>query len=336
MAEAQGNDIPETVRVFGTRLSARAQQALGEWSWVVHPERRLSQEELRSRLAEKGIPEWPWLWPIEQAFGGVEARIAGFDLDFGIAHILPHYQSEELIDERTGALFVPAGNWGSFSVFLGADGGLYQATTPETMEKVEPSIESFLESQAMSTSLATWAPRLFVAYFFPKLVVPALAAECTVPAVTEASNEFHRWWQDDVWTLYEPGDDGRSAVWAKSLSGLVSAIDAASRIDPQLEVKPRPSYEEEHVEVLPKEQIATHAPTVDSLHMRRGARRFTLLGEPSIYPGKPPSTGDVWVSSESDDLRIDVLERRDGELVNYWQLTPAGSHALLSSRYGRG
>lgn len=336
MAEAQGNDVPETVRVFGTRLSARAQRALGQWSWRVHPERRLSHEELRSRLADKGIPEWPWLWPIEQALGGVEARIAGCDLDFGIAHLLPHHEREELVDERTGALFVPAGTWGSFSVFLGADGGLYQATTPETMEKIEPSIEGFLEDQAMRTSLATWAPRLFVADFSPEGVVSALATKCAVPAVTEASNEHHRWWQDDVWTLYEPSDDGRSAVWAKSLSGLVSAIDAASRVDPQLKVKPRPSYEEEDVEVLPKEQIAARAPSVDSLRGRHGARRFALLGEASIHEGKPPSTGDVWVWGEGDDLRIDVLERRDGALVGYWQLTPAGSHALLSSRYGGG
>jgi hypothetical protein len=43
----------------------------------------------------------------------------------------------------------------------------------------------------------------------------------------------------------------------------------------------------------------------------------------------------VWISVEGDELRIDVLERRDAELVNHWRLTPEGSSALLSSRYGR-
>jgi len=334
MDSDQSNTIPASVHAFAKRLSPRAQQMLSRWKWTVRPERRVSHAELQRCLAEKGIPEWPGLWPIEEAFGGT--GIAGLDLDFGVTHLLPYYEREELIDDSTGRVFVPAGEWGSFSVLLGSDGGLYQVTTPDMIEKLEPSFESFLENQAMARSFRTWAPNGFVADLSPGFVAPALATQRAVPPVTEASNEFHRWWQDGTWTLFEAGENGAAVIWAKTLEGLVAAIDAAADIEPRFDVRPRPSYEQEHITELTTDEVAALAPTLEHIRSRSGARRFALLGEPSIYEGKPPSTGDVWISGEGETLQIEVLERREGKVVNYWQLTPNGSHALLMSRYGKG
>jgi hypothetical protein len=336
MVRKLSSDVPPSVHQFTRRLSLRAQTAVSHWQWLLHPDRRFSHEELTRLLAEKGIPEWPFLWPLEEAFGGVELEMNMNDLDLGIANNLRYFDREELIDEHGQIRFVPMGSRGIYTIFLDASERMYLFHVPNDLMLIDASFESYLENQAMSTSLAAWASQLFIGYFSPKLVSSALASERAVQPVIEASNEFHRWWQDDTWTLYEPGDNGRGTIWARSLSDLVSAIDAASHVEPRIEVKPRPSYEEEHMEVLSKDRIAARAPEPESLRARPGARRFTLLGEPSIYPGKPPSTGDVWISGEGDDLRIDVLERRHDELVNYWQLTPTGSHALLSSRYGRG
>src|SRR6185503_14231252 len=98
-------------------------------------------------------------------------------------------------------LFVPTGVWGSYSAFLGSDGGYYLATTPEKIEKIEPSFESFLEYRAMGTSLKTWAPAGCSAELVPNAIATVLAKERAVPAVVEVCNEFHSWWQDDAWTL---------------------------------------------------------------------------------------------------------------------------------------
>jgi hypothetical protein len=326
---------PPSMLAFSEHLSERARTAVRTWKWHIDDRRRVSRDELARLLAEKGVPEWPFIWPLESAFAGAEVRLEGNDLEVGIAENIGNFDREDLVDENGRIRFVPLGYWGIYTIFLDAHGKMYLFHVPDDLTLIDSSFESFLENQAMRASLATWGPRLFVAYLSSPLMAPALAKERAVPPVVEASNEFHRWWQDDLWTLHQPGDDGWSVVWARDLSGLVLALDTANRIEPRVEVKPRPSYDDEHVETLSRDQIAARAPAVEDLRARPGSRRFILLGEPSIYKGKPPSSGDVWVSGEGGELRIEVLERRDGELVNYWQLTPEGSHALLSSRYGR-
>jgi hypothetical protein len=302
----------------------------------VREDERFPREELRARLAEKGIPEWPFLWPLEKAFGGVEVRIGWSSLHFAITYNLAYYRREELTDEGGRVRFVPLGEWESYSAMLGEDGGIYFVATPDRIERMAPSFEGFLEHQAMLTSFRAWAPKGCAALLSPGSVAPMLANEYSIPPVREASSELHKWWQDDCWTLYATVPERSGMIWARALPDLARAMEAATRITPILEVHPQPSYEDEHVEVLTKDEIAARAPTPESLRARHGARRFDLLGEPSIYKSKPPSTGDVWVSGEGDDMRIDVLERREGEVVNYWQITHEGSHALLSSRYGRG
>lgn len=335
MAEGSIHDVPPSVLAFAERLSPRVRATLGQWEWTWHPERRFPREELQRRLAEKGIPEWPFLWPLEEAFAGVEVRIAWEDLDFGIARELPRFERKHLLDEDGQIRFVPVGSWDIYAILLDAAGRMYLFDAPDQLTAVEPSFESFLEDKAMATEI--WSPISFSAHLAPKTAVAAFARERGIPPVVEASNELHRWWQDEALTLFEPGEgDLPAAIWAKTLAGLVEAIDTAGQLESALELRPQPSYEEEDIEVLGKEELRARAPTVESLRARAGARRFPLLGTPSIYEGDPPSTGDVWLSGQGETLQIDALERRQGELYNYWQLTPGGSHALLSSRYGKG
>ncbi len=335
--EASPNEVPSSVVAFARRLSPRARAALPCWEWEVRLEQRFPREELQRRLAERGIPEWPFLWPLEEAFAGVRVRMGGEDLSFGITAGLPHVEGKRLLDEHGEIRFAPIAEWGNDILLVDATGGVYVLTELGVVTAVEPSFEGFLENQAMSTSFAEWSSTLFSAHFSPKTAVPAVAASLGVPAVAEVSNEFHRWWQNDAQTLYAGNDaETPAALWAKTLGGLVEAIDAAAGLCDGLTVRPIPSYEEPNVEVLDVESIRARAPGVETLAALPGARRFELMGEPSLYEGKPPSTGDVWISGEGESLRVDVLERREGAVVNYWQLTPSGSHALLMSWYGKG
>lgn len=337
MANRSSHDVPPSVIAFAQRLSHRVRAALPRWEWTWRPEWRFPREELQRRLADKGIPEWRFLWPLEEAFAGVQVRIAGEDLKFGITTALPHTRREELVDDHDQIQFVPIADWGNDELLVDASGRLYLRAELGALTAIDASFESFLEYQAMSLSFIDWCPVSFTLYFLPKTVATALAENRAVPPVIEASNEFHRYWRNESLTLFEGGDQGtRGALWAKTLPDLVEAIDTAANLCPTLELQPIPSYDEPHVEILEVEEIRARAPGLEAFRTRAGARRFPLLGRPSIFQGKSPSTGDVWISGEGETLRIDVLERRDGEVVNYWQLTPAGSHALLMSRYGKG
>lgn len=336
MASVAVPGVPPSVRGLAGRLSPRAQAAMGTWRWHVDEEKRHSREELARRLAEKGAPEWPCLWPVEEALAGVEVRLGGFDLEIGIAANLPHFDREELVDEHDRIRFVPAGYWGIYTLFLDEAGRLYLFHVPDELVPLEPSFESFFEQQAMMASFRVWAPHGFAADLSPGNLAPRLAAERAIPLVAEASNEFHRWWQDDAWTLFEPASGGVATVWAKTLGDLVSALDTAARIEPTFEARPRPPASPAHIEELPAGEVAARAPSLETLRSWPGARRVALLGQPSIHEGKPPSSGDVWISGEGETLRMDVLERCGDELRSCWQLTPGGSHALFTSRYARG
>lgn len=337
MADRGNHGVPPSVDAFAQRLSSRGRAALRRWEWQVRAERRFPHEELQRRLADKGIPEWPFLWPLEEAFAGVEVQIGWEDFCFGITTALPHTEREELVDEHDRIRFVNVASWGERELLLDAAGRVYERTEPGAASPIDASIESFLEHHAMAESLVDWCPVHFTLYFLPRSVAAALADRSGVPPVIEASNDFHRWWQSDSLTLFAwPHEDTRGALWAKTLGDLVAAIDAAADICPGLEVQPLPSFDDAHKEVLGVGEIRARAPGVESLRARAGARRLPLLGRPSIHEGKPPSTGDVWISGEGETLRIDVLERREGEVVNYWELTPEGSHALLMSFYGKG
>lgn len=337
MANRSSQDVPPSVIAFAERLSHRVRAALPRWEWTWHPERRYSREELQQCLAKSGIPEWPFLWPLEEAFGGVEVRIDWEDLRFGIDAEHPYMKRADPVDEHHKIQFVSIGDWGHNELLLDSTGRLYFLEESGVLTATEVSFEGFLEHHAMSMSFVDWCPTSFTLYFLPKDVATALAEDHGVPPVVEASNEFHRYWRNDSLTLFESGEQGtRGAVWAKTLTDLVEAIDTAADLCPTLELQPIPSHDDAHKEILKVEEIRARAPSVEALRARAGARRFELIGEPSIFPGKPPSTGDVWISGEGETLRIDVLERREGEVVNYWQLTPTGSHALLMSTYGRG
>ncbi len=337
MVERTSHEVPPSVLAFAQRLSPRVRAALPHWEWTWHPEWRFPREELQRRLTEKGIPEWPFLWPLEEAFAGVEVRLMGRDLTFGITAELPHSDRKQLIDEHDQIRFVPIAGWGDDALLLDATGRMYLREETGVLGAIDLSFESFLESQAMSTSFIDWSPNTFSTYFSPRTVATALAADRGAPAVVEASNEFHRWWRNDSLTLFEWGDkDTLGALWAKTLVDLVAAIDAAALICPAIELQPLASRDGADIEELYMEEVQARAPGVETLRARAGARRFPLVGKPSIYEGKPPSTGDVWISGEGESLRIDVLERREGNVVNYWQLTPGGSHSLLMSRYARG
>jgi hypothetical protein len=326
---------PASVVAFAReRLSARAQAALGTWRWSLDEEQRLPREELTRRLAEKGIPEWPFLLPIEEAFAGVCVRFSGFDLEIGIAHELPLYDREELLDEDGKVRFVPAGYWGIYSVFLDAEGRMFLFHEPDDLVLAEPSLESFFENEAMSFRI--WAPCGFIADLSPGPAAGALAAERGVPPVAEATNEHHRWWQDAAWTLCERPGTATAMLWARTLEDLVTALDTAGRLLPDLEVRPRPPHEDKLVETVATEEVAARAPTPEALRARPLARRFTLLGAPSPYEGKPASTGDVWITGEGEDLSVDVLEHRDGALVGYWCLRAGGGRAVLASRLRSG
>lgn len=337
MVETSAHDVPSSVAAFAQRLSPRARAALPRWEWAWHPERRSSHEELQRDLARNGIPEWPFLWPLEEAFGGVEVRLAGWDLSFGIYPEAPWLKRAGLVDEHGQGRFVALGDWGNDILVADAEGRVYVLEESGALTATDSSFESFLEHHAMSMSFADWSPNAFEVHFTPKATGSALAEQLGVPLVVEASNAFHRWWQNDSLTLFEWGEeDSRGALWSKNLTDLARAVDDAARLCPSLKIKPIPSYDDAHKEILEVAEIRARAPTVSALVARPGARRIELLGEPSLHRGKPPSTGDVWISGEGEALRFDVLERREGDVVNYWALTPTGSHALLMSCYGKG
>lgn len=337
MVESVDNEVPGPVAAFAGRLSPRVRAALPRWEWTWHPERRSSREELRRDLAAAGLPEWPFLWPLEEAFGGVEVVIGGSELRFGIAAEASYIKRAKLVDEHGRARFVALGEWGNDLLVADAMGRVSTLTENGVLTEADPSFEGFLENQAMSDALATWSEVLFTAHLMPKTVASEVAGRMGIPPVPEVFNDLYRWWQDDGHTVYEGRDVGTpSAVWGKTLSHLVEVLDAAARGCPTLTVRPVPSYEDAHKEILGVEAIRARAPSVETLAARAGARRFELLGEPSIFPGKPPSTGDVWISGEGETLRIEVLERREGEVVNFWEVTPTGTHALLMSWYGKG
>jgi hypothetical protein len=337
MVESPENDVPPSVAAFAERLSPRVRAALPRWEWTWHPERCSTHEEIRRDLAAGGFPEWPFLWPLEEAFGGVEVQIGGCELRFGIAAEASYIRRAKLLDEDGRGRFVALGEWGNDLLVADATGRVSTLTENGVLTEADPSFESFLENQAMSAAFAEWSTTLFTAHLMPKTVASEVAARLGVPPVPEVFNDIYRWWQDDGHTVYEGSDaDTPSAVWGKTLTHLVEAIDAAVRICPTLKVKPVPSYDDAHKEILGVAEIRARAPTVETLAARPGARRVELLGEPSIFPGKPVSTGDVWIAGEGETLRIDVLERRDGEIVNFWEVTPTGTHALLMSWYGKG
>ena len=336
MVKGRSHEVPPSVAAFAQGLSPRVQAALPQWEWAWKPKWRLPREDLQRALAEKGIPEWPFLWPLEEALAGVLVRIGAEDLSFAITAALPYTDRKRLVDEHDNIRFAPIADWGNDILVADAAGRVYVLTELGVLTLIEPSFESFLENQAMSTAFADWSPTLFTAYLMPKTVASAIAAELSVPPVPEVFNEIYRWWQDDRWTLHEGADlDTPSVLWGKTLTDLVEGLDAAARLCPGLQVNPIPSYDDAHKEILKAEEIRARAPSVETLAARPGARRIELIGEPSIFPGKPPSTGDVWISGEGDTLQIEVLERREGEVVNYWKLTPTGSHALLISYYGK-
>lgn len=337
MAATSIHDVPPTVAAFAQRLSPRLRAALPHWEWTWHPEWRFPREELQRRLAEKGIPEWPFLWPLDEAFAGAQLELAGWELTFGIAAGLPYVKRERLVDEHDQIRLVPIADYGNDILVADAEGRVYVLEESGALTASDSSFESFLEHHAMSMSFVDWSPITFEAHFTPKETATALAEHLGVPPVIEASDAHHRWWRDNTLTLFEWGEqDPRGALWSKTLTDLVKGIDAAAHLCPTLKIKPNPSYDDEHVEILAVEEIRARAPAASTLAARPGARRVELIGEPSLHKGKPPSTGDVWISGEGETLRIDVLERREGEVVNYWQLTPTGSHALLMSWYGKG
>jgi hypothetical protein len=337
MAEPGESTVPPSVVAFAQRLSARARAALPRWEWEARSGPPPSPEEFSRRLAEHGIPEWPFLWPLEEAFGGIAVRIGWEDLSFGIVRALPYVAREDLLGEDGQVRFVRVGDWGNDQMFVDESGQVYLRAERGPFTAIEPSFASFLEAQAMSAAFADWSPTLFCAHFAPKDAAPALAGALGVPPVDRVCNAFHCWWQDATTTLYASSeDDAPAAVWATTLAGLVAALDAAAGLSPGLRVEPVASHDEAHVEVLGAAGVRERAPDEQALATRPGARRLPLLGKPSIYEGKPLSTGDVWISGQGDSLRVDVLERREGQVVNYWQLTPSGSHALLMSRYGKG
>jgi len=337
MVESSSHEVPPSVATFAQRLSPRVRAALPRWEWTWHPERRSSHEELQCDLAKNGFPEWPFLWPLEEAFGGAVVELGGWQLSFGIAADHPYFERANLVDEHGQSRLVTLGDWGNDILVADAEGRVYVLEESGALTANDSSFESFLEHHAMSMSFVDWSPLVFEVYFTPKVTATALAEQLGVPAVVEASDACHRWWQDDALTLFEWGEqDLRGVIWSKTLTELVKAIDAAVQICPTLKVTPVPSYDDAHKEILEVGEIRARAPSVSALAARPGARRVELLGEPSIFKGKPPSTGDVWISGKGETLRIDVLERREGEVVNYWELTPTGSHALLISTYGRG
>jgi hypothetical protein len=340
MVKASGHDVPSSVATFAQRLSQRVRAALPRWEWTWHPERRSSHEELQRDLAKNGIPEWPFLWPLEEAFGGVEVRLAGWDLSFGVFPDAPALKQANLLDQHGQSRFVALGDWGNDILVGDQEGRVYVLEESGVLTPSDSSFESFLEHHAMSMSFIDWCPTAFTLHVVPTNVAALLAEIRSVPPVIEASNEFHRWWRNDSLTLFEWGalgeQDPRGAIWSKTLTDLVEAIDHAARLCPTMELQPIPSYDDAHKEILSIEEVRARAPGVESLRARAGARRFPLIGRPSKFPGKPPSTGDVWISGEGDTLRIDVLEQREGDVVNYWEVTPTGSHALLMSYYGKG
>jgi hypothetical protein len=337
MVKGRSHDVPPSVAAFAERLSHRVRAALPRWEWAWHPEWRSSREELQQDLDKNGIPEWPFLWPLEDAFAGAQVELGGWDLSFGISAEDSWIERAKLSDKHDQMRFVSIADYGNDILVADATGRVCQLAEDGTLTALAPSFESFLEYHAMSTWFADWSPTLFSADLLPRTAGSAVAAHLGVPPVPEAFNDIFRWWQDDTLTLFTwVNDDLPAMAWAKTLVGLVKGIDAAAHFCPTLKIKPNPSYDDQHKEILNVEEIRARAPSVETLAARPGARRIELIGEPSIFPGKPPSTGDVWISGEGETLRIEVLERREGEVVNYWQLTPTGSHALLMSTYGHG
>jgi hypothetical protein len=336
MAEADSHGVPPSVARFAQRLSPRARAAFSRLEWTWRPEWRTSRQELREDLARHHIPEWPFLWPLEEAFGGVEVRLAGWDLRFGIWAGSAVLQQAKLGQEQGEARFVVLADWGNGSLLSDETGQVYLLRESGALSLSDRSFECFLEHHAMSLTFDDWSKTTFEAFVMPKAAIRALAEELRVPVVVEATDECHRWWRDDLFTLLEWGEqDPRGVVWSKTLQGLVRALDETARLDPDLCVKPLPSYADEHKEILTAEEIRARAPDESALSTRPSARRIELLGEPPLFTGEPPSTGDVWLSGEGEGQRIDVLERRAGEVVNYWEVTPRGTHALLRSSYGR-
>src|SRR5678815_642391 len=98
MAKKDLDGPPPSVLAFAAHLSPRAQRAIRAWGWTLDEGMRCSHEEFRRRLAQQGFPEWPFLWPLEEAFGGVE----GMGVEFGIADMLTDHSAKDMIDESTG------------------------------------------------------------------------------------------------------------------------------------------------------------------------------------------------------------------------------------------
>ncbi len=337
MVEPNSHDVPPSVAAFLEKLSPRVRAAWSHWEWTWHPEWRTPREEFQQDLAKNGIPEWPFLWPLEEAFGGMEVRLAGWDLRFGIWADSPALKKPTFIEKYGKNRFVLIGGWGDNALLSDETGRIYVLDESGVLTLNDSSFESFLEHHAMSPSFEDWSKVEFEVQYTPKGTAALLAEKFSIPAVVEASDECHKWWRNDHFTLFEWGEqDPRGVVWSTNLPDLAKAMDAAIQLCPTLQIKPEPSYKDEHKEVLPVEEIRARAPSVETLSTRPFARRFELIGEPSIYPEKPPSTGDVWISGEGESLRIDVLERREGEVVNYWEVTHKGTHALLISFYGKG
>ncbi|MEZ4302397.1 MAG: hypothetical protein R3B70_46145 [Polyangiaceae bacterium] len=334
MGNSSDQGVPAEVRAFAERLSGRVRAALPLWEWAWHPEWRVSREEFQQALAEHGVPEWPFLWPLEEAFAGADVDLGAGELKMGIAADLPYSSRARLVDEDGQLRFIALSDWGNDTLVLDAKGRVCVLEELGQVLVMAPSFESFLEYHALSKLLRD---DLFSAHIVPRTAAADIALRLGVPPVPEAYNDVFRWWQDKDVTLFAWVEhDLPAAVWTTTLEGLARVLDAAAEVCPGVKIKPIPSYAKEHVQILPVEEIRARAPSEATLSSRPGARRVELLGEDSVHPGKAPSTGDVWISGEGESLQVEVLERHEGEVVNFWRLTPRGSEALLRSTYGNG
>src|SRR5262249_30826742 len=150
MVKGRTHDVPPSVVAFAEHLSPRVRAALPHWEWTIREEQRFPHEELQRRLAEKGISEWPFLWPIEEAFAGVRVEMNWNDLEIGITENLDSFDRGELIDEHGRARFVPIGDWRIYTIFLDALGRMYLFHVPDDLTLIDASFEACLEDQAMS------------------------------------------------------------------------------------------------------------------------------------------------------------------------------------------
>jgi hypothetical protein len=328
MAKRRVIGVPPSVQIYALRLSPRAQGILGKWEWEVDDDLRVSHDEFRRLLALKHFPEWPFLWPLEQAFGGTEWA----QIEFGIADMLSDHDAQDMVDEATGEVFVPAGYNDQLNLCFGRDGGLYTNTSPTTMRRLDASYEGFLEDLAMQMEVNDWLQtgRVLQADLRPRQAAELLSSRRSIPPVPEATNDCHHWWQSDTITVNDDSGEGSAVVRTRSLNELVSAILRVATEVPDLEVRPfaRSLETDGEQRVTSRAELTAQAPAPEALAARPCARRFPL-GQPAYgFSTREYQEGEVWITGSGDDLRVDVLERSFGKLTSWWTIGQTDSRCL--------